>query len=193
MPVCLQVNYEDNNNNKKFFARYFLLSIFSVSKQSNNLVYIYQRIVIFVYRPCNRILNDLIIFVIFTCINVLYLAVWCFFSGITKSYEITPVLLNIIQNYTVVLNLTFVLILFDSSAPVHWPQRRIYWPTWTSCIHNLVYMCWLHMDKNVVDATHLISHDTYSSLEACEPYHSQYWATMSNYISHGQESTISLL
>lgn len=42
-----------------------------------------------------------------------------FFSGITKSYEITPVLFNIIQNYTVVLNLTFVLILFDSSAPVH--------------------------------------------------------------------------
>lgn len=83
--------------------------------------------------------------------------------------------------------------LFRTSAPVHWPQRRIYWPTWTSCIHNLVYMCWLHMDKNVVDATHLISHDTYSSLEACEPYHSQDWATMSNYISHGQESTISLL
>lgn len=143
----------------------------------------------------NRILNDLIIFVIFTCIciNVLYLAVWCFFSGITKSYEITPVLFNIIQNYTVVLNLTFVLILFDSSAPVHWPQRRIYWPTWTSCIHNLVYMCWLHMNKNVVDATHLISHDTYSSLVACESYHSQDWATMSNYTSHGQESTISLL
>lgn len=66
------------------------------------------------------------------------MAVWCFFSGITKSYEITPVLFNIIQNYTVVLNLTFVLILFDSSAPVHWPQRRIYWPTWTSCIHVLI-------------------------------------------------------
>lgn len=100
------------------------------------------------------------------------MAVWCFFSGITKSYEITPVLFNIIQNYTVVLNLTCVLILFDSSAPVHWPQRRIYWPTWTSCIHNLIYMCWLHMNKNVVDATHLISHDIYLSLDACEPYHS---------------------
>lgn len=68
------------SNCHKFFARYFLLSIYSVSKQSNNLV-------LHISKDChlcvstNRILNDLIIFVIFTCIciNVLYLAVWCFF------------------------------------------------------------------------------------------------------------------
>lgn len=47
------------------------------------------------------------------------MTVWCFFPGITKSYENIPVLFDIIQNYTVVLNFTFVLILFDSSAPVH--------------------------------------------------------------------------